>query len=420
MRISYHNGRADKNGRVYSSKHNDRNFNINNAPHIDKNPQLQNVTWNYYHSNETFEQVEQRFYEEHFLQALDNQNQRYIANRQQGRVKTMNDYLKGKQTCPEEVIIQIGSSKNGNASPELLQKIFEEQLQWETERFKNVVTLDWALHTDEATPHIHQRKVWIAKDKDGNQIVSQTKALKAMGIERPDTSKGNSKYNNEKQTYTEMCRQHFQELCLQHGLEIETEPIAQSQKSLSITEYKAKQAKQELDNISHELGSKKIDFLDFQRDYSNVQRQLKGYQKELEQTIHDIDFIKELRSLEWSVRGAAIVPDEELIQAPKVRYNDKPGYFISEPQMQRCLDLDKLSKKFDILFAKLNSLVTTLSRSLSFLFAREHGIDTYNEEFDSKIESIIKPQIIQIANSPEVNKHEPQLKRIIDDGLDLE
>ena len=421
MRISYHNGRADKNGRVYSSKHNDRNFDVSKAPHIDKSSQRQNVTWNYYNSNETFEQVEQRFYEEHFLQALENQNQRYIANRQRGRVKTMNDYLKGKQTCPEEVIIQIGNLKNGNASPEVLQKIFEEQLQWETKTFKNVVTLDWALHTDEATPHIHQRKVWIAEDKDGNQIVSQTKALKAMSIERPDTSKSNSKYNNEKQTYTEMCRQHFQELCLQHGLEIETEPIAQSQKSLSITEYKAKQAKQELDNISHKLGSKKIDFLDFQRDYSIAQHQLEEYRKERDQTIHDIDFIKELKRLENEART---IPDkEEPIKADKVSYKGESGYFITNSQMERFLKLDEISKNLNALVAKLDRIFTAITKSLSCLWAKQHGVDEqklYSNEFNFKVEKFIKPQIMQIANSIEVDTHRPREKRIIDDGIDLE
>ena len=417
MRISYHNGRADKNGRVYSSKHNDRNFNINNAPHIDKNPELQNVTWNYYHSNQTFEQVEQRFYEEHFLQALDNQNQRYIANRQQGRVKTMNDYLKGKQTCPEEVIIQIGSSKNGNASPELLQKIFEEQLQWETERFKNVVTLDWALHTDEATPHIHQRKVWIAEDKDGNQIVSQTKALKAMGIERPDTTKGNSKFNNEKQTYTEMCRQHFQELCLQHGLNIETEPIAQSQKSLSITEYKAKQSKQELDNVKRALGNAHSNLLETKQDYSDCQRYLNGARNKFNETVNDIDFIKALRRFENDVPTVA---KDEKICCGKTKYKDKNGkvyngYFVPDWQMERLFKIHEMSKNFNTLVAKLNSLVTAISKSLSCLLAREHGINPYNKEFDSKVESVIKPQIIQIANDLETEERKPRLKRIIDD-----
>lgn len=420
MRVSYHNGRADKNGRVYSSKHNDRNFDISKAPHIDNSSRSQNVTWNYYRSNATFEQVEQRFYEEHFSRALDNQNQRYIANRQHGRVKTMNDYLKGKQTCPEEVIIQIGNLKNGNASPEVLQKIFEEQLQWETKTFKNVVTLDWALHTDEATPHIHQRKVWIAEDKDGNQIVSQNKALKAMGIERPDTTKVTSKFNNEKQTYTEMCRQHFQELCLQHGLEIETEPIAQSQKSLSITEYKAKQSKRKLDNLTQELVFAKSDINDIAHDNRRLQDELIETQNKLARAKDDVDFINELKRFENDVPTVA---KDEKICCGKTKFKDKngkvyDGYFVPDWQMKRLFEIHEMSKNFHALVAKLNGILTAISKSLSYVLAKERGIDERKlnrKEFNSKIENDIKPQIMQIANSLEIDTHKSKLKRIIDD-----
>ena len=421
MRVSYHNGRADKNGRVYSSKHNDRNFDISKAPHIDNSSRSRNVTWNYYRSNATFEQVEQRFYEEHFSRALENQNQRYRANRQHGRVKTMNDYLKGKQTCPEEVIIQIGNLKNGNASPEVLQKIFEKQLQWETEKFKNVVTLDWALHTDEATPHIHQRKVWIAEDKDGNQIVSQNKALKAMGIERPDTSKVTSKFNNEKQTYTDMCRQHFQELCLQHGLEIETEPIAQSQKSLSITEYKAKQSKQKLDNLTQELVFAKSDINDIAYDNRRLQDELIETQNKLARAKDDVNFINELKRFENDIKIAPV--KDEKIHGVKTDYTDKDGkvhsgYFIPDWQMNEVFRLKEMSNNLKMLVAKLDGLFTAISKSLSYLLAKERGIDERKlnrKEFNLKIERDIKPQIMQIANSLEVDTHKPKLKRIIDD-----
>ena len=426
MRVSYHNGRADKNGRVYSSKHNDRNFDISKAPHIDNSSRSRNVTWNYYRSNATFEQVEQRFYEEHFSRALDNQNQRYIANRQHGRVKTMNDYLKGKQTCPEEVIIQIGNLKNGNASPEVLQKIFEEQLQWETKTFKNVVTLDWALHTDEATPHIHQRKVWIAEDKDGNQIVSQNKALKAMGIERPDTNKVTSKFNNEKQTYTDMCRQHFQELCLQHGLEIETEPIAQSQKSLSITEYKAKQSKQELDNLTQELIFTKADINDSAYHNQMLQDELIETQNKLERAIDDVDFINALKRFKNDVK-ITTVEDEKIHGVPTTFTDEKgnvySGCFVPDWQMGEIFKLKEMSKNFKKLVAELNGLITAISKTLCYVLAKERGVDERKlnrKEFNSKIESDIKPQIIDIANSLEIDTHKAKFQRIIDDGFDLE
>ena len=34
MRLTFHNGKTHKNGKIYSTKHNDRNFDVNNAKHI--------------------------------------------------------------------------------------------------------------------------------------------------------------------------------------------------------------------------------------------------------------------------------------------------------------------------------------------------------------------------------------------------
>lgn len=56
------------------------------------------------------------------------------------------------------------------------------------------------------------------KDKDGHFIIAQEKALREAGIELPDPSKPEGRYNNRKITFDKMRREMFQEICLKHGL----------------------------------------------------------------------------------------------------------------------------------------------------------------------------------------------------------
>ena len=249
-RVTMHNGRAGKSG-IFTAKHNDRNFDTSTAEHIKTDQVKKNWTWHRYQKTDaamTFDQAEKRFYEERFGKSLELQNERHRQSRHLERVKTIDEYRTSKQTCPEETILQVG--KLGDTiSPQLLHKIALEQINWEIKTFPNVKVLDAAIHVDEdGAPHMHKRQVWIANGKDG-LTVSQNKALKEMGIERPDTSKKENRWNNAKMTYTERCRDHFQELCRKHGLDIEVEPKDASESGLSLLEYQRRQEQAKLDDM---------------------------------------------------------------------------------------------------------------------------------------------------------------------------
>ena len=45
--------------------------------------------------------------------------------------------------------------------------------------------LDWALHLDEGTPHIHERHVFDCKNRYGELCPQQEKALEELGIPLP-------------------------------------------------------------------------------------------------------------------------------------------------------------------------------------------------------------------------------------------
>lgn len=85
--------------------------------------------------------------------------------------------------------------------------------------------LDWALHLDEATPHIHERHVFDAKNKYGELCPQQDKALEELGFELPDPAKKKGKYNNRKMNFDAECRKLFLEIAQRNGVQVECEPV---------------------------------------------------------------------------------------------------------------------------------------------------------------------------------------------------
>ena len=242
MRATIHNGRTSHLG-AFTPKHNDRNFNISHAEHIDPERVKDNKYWNWTGNPKmSFEDAEIAFYEKHIKQHLDAQNARYTAQRHAERVKSMDEYRKSPQTCPEEVILQIG--KLGDTIPaDMMARIIQEQINWEQKIFPGVKVLDVALHMDEqGAPHIHERRAWVYTDKQGNLAISQNKSLEQMGVELPNPDKPRSRFNNRKQTFSKRCREHLLQICKEHGLEIEEIPQEKSKSGRTLEDYKAGEA----------------------------------------------------------------------------------------------------------------------------------------------------------------------------------
>lgn len=100
---------------------------------------------------------------------------------------------------------------------------------------------------------MHERKVWIGHDKDGNPVIGQDKALREMGIKSPIPDKKLSKFNNPKITYTRLCREKFIDICRSHGLEIEVAPKEASKSGLTLLEYQSNQEQQKITELSDQV-----------------------------------------------------------------------------------------------------------------------------------------------------------------------
>lgn len=241
-RTTLHNGRKNKQGQAYSPRHNDRKFDLDKAEHIEQERTKENVYWHYLQKENPdmdFSTAEKVFYKNHFEEALKIRNSSYIQHGNKKQVKTLEEYM--QEHCPEETIWMIGNAED-MIPAKILHNVWTEQKTWMEAMFPQVTVLDWALHVDEqGAPHIHERHVFIGHDKKGREVVGQNKALAEMGISAPNPQKPTGRHNNAKMTYTAICRQHFQELCKRHGLDIEVQPRERSEMGLTQAEYKARQ-----------------------------------------------------------------------------------------------------------------------------------------------------------------------------------
>ena len=204
MKTTRHNGRSGKHG-TYDAKHNDRRFDVENSEHIDAERTKMNVYWDCYQGYSlqndkdeqarfTFTEIEKAYYVEKYSDHVDGQNERNRKARHYDRVKTIDAILENNKTCPEETLLQLGN-------------------------------MDWALHLDEATPHIHERHVFDAVNQYGELCPQQDKALEELGFELPKPNEKKGKYNNRKMVFDEECRKLFISICQNHGLTIDVEPV---------------------------------------------------------------------------------------------------------------------------------------------------------------------------------------------------
>ena len=256
MKGTRHNGRSGKDG-VYNPLHNDRRFDPEHSEHIDNERVRQNIYWDCYQGyttmadrgkedNFSFNQIELAYYVEHYSDYVMNQNARHEKARHPDRCKGVEDILKSKKTCPEESIYQLGTIEE-HASAQTLVMVFDEFKKEFDEHFgSNVHIIDWSLHMDEATPHIHERHVFDATNRYGEIEPKQEEALKQLGFELPQPDKARSRTNNRKMVFDSACRVMFLDICKRHGLELDEEPSYGGRQYLEKQDYIRMKQKEEI------------------------------------------------------------------------------------------------------------------------------------------------------------------------------
>ena len=258
LKLTRHNGRAGTHG-TYNPKHNDRSFNLANSEHIDQERAKGNIYWDCFHGFRsvlappdpddlaaTFSDVERRFYETHYTAFVEGQNERNAKNRHTERNRSIPDLLSSRKTCPEETICQLGTLAEHASAEDLLNTVTEFIDEFKDKFGDHVHVLDWALHLDESTPHIHERHVFDCENQYGEIAPQQEKALEALGFELPDPAKPLSRRSNRKITFDAACRKMLFEIAKRHGLDLEEEAEYGNRKYLEKQDFILAKQKEQL------------------------------------------------------------------------------------------------------------------------------------------------------------------------------
>ena len=258
MKLTRHNGRSGRHG-TYNPRHNDRRFDVENSEHIDADRARQNIYWDCYRGFTThefrenpeqpdfsFEEIERMFYYEHYGGHVEAQNARNEKTRHTERNRTVEDLLKNNKTCPEESIYQIGTMEQ-SVPPDTLFSIVNEFYEEFERRFgSHIHILDWALHLDEGTPHIHERHVFDCENRYGELCPQQEKALEELGVPLPNPDKPKGRHNNRKQTFDAVCRTILFDITKRHGLHLDQEPSYGGRDYLEKQDYILMKQKEQL------------------------------------------------------------------------------------------------------------------------------------------------------------------------------
>ena len=251
-RVTLHNQKG-RTGTGFAASHIDRT-NTAAAEHIDEAASVRNQYWTRDGDND-FTRSEMRFYETHFRAALEARNTRYMASRHDERCQSMTDYYRNQKSCPDETLLYVGKTGN-TVDGEKLWGLALQYRDWVEKTYPNYKPLSMALHVDEqGAPHIHLRAVFVTHDKDKHHVVGMEKALREMGIERPDPAKKEGRRNNRKMVFTAACRQKLQELAQAAGIEIETNPREKSKTGLSLATY---QVRREEEKAAAAIASREV------------------------------------------------------------------------------------------------------------------------------------------------------------------
>lgn len=222
MKASVHFGRGN-------ADHNDRSYDKSEKEHDIIKATIGDRNKTFY-ENEI--DIYQKLYEEKRLRT----NENYIKNGHPERcTKTIEDYY--KKNVPTELILQIGN-KEKSVGGEVLKKATEELIR-ELQN-KRVQVLNYAIHRDETTEHVHVRMTF-PHEKNGVIENNRAQFLKDVGYELPKPEEKEGRYNNRMISFTNDVRERFISIVREKGLEIDSEPSEEHKRHLSVHDYKLQQ-----------------------------------------------------------------------------------------------------------------------------------------------------------------------------------
>lgn len=325
------NGRKSKDGMAYNANHNTLETTRRGQSHIDQKRLELNSYFQFKsdgsmlrikggHGGFDAKKHEKKIYDALYGEGLKARNERYTKTRHLERVRTIKDLYQDPKTAPLETIFQIGNSKD-DMDPILrtnaLTRAWAETVQVMQEKYgEHMKFLDAALHCDEAVDHIHCRVAFIGHDRHGFAVPSQNSALAAMGFERPDLDRPNSRYNNPTISFTDELRETFYQACERQGIKINREVQSYSQRQVEILEYKCDRYREENQALEQQAREARERAAAAEDRQQRAEEKTQAAQEALERVLGDTNTLKdEIKALRAS--QAALEAENERLTDKK-------------------------------------------------------------------------------------------------------
>ena len=316
MKATIRNGRATASGQVYNANHNTRAATRAMENHIDHERTAENIHFQFTNDGQIIrcgsfdaKAFELERYEHLYGAGQRAKNERYIQDGHPERCKTIEDIYTSKRTAPMETIVQLGNRDTDIDPQERMRKLAAATFQLiDNMRQRwgdNFHILDISLHQDESVIHGHIRSTFSATDTFGYQVPNQSKAFAAMGIERPDPTAKEGKYNCPLMTFSETIRQEFYDLCERQGVAIDREVKNPSQKHLSVLEYKCQQ-------MTAEVASLSVEKQQLETVAAKQAQAIEEAKAEIEEVKAERDTLRDQNSVSRTIQEALKQPDRPI------------------------------------------------------------------------------------------------------------
>lgn len=302
--------RATSSGKVFNPNHNTNEQLRATEPHIDASRMVDNFYIEIQAGNVEVKHeggkggyfsatTERKRYEELYGDGLEARNARYREKGKKDNERTLSKLFRDIKTAPIEGIYQIGNKNTDISRKELGEKLyiaFQDFFGQIKEKYSgNLIPLDFSLHMDEATPHIHFRYTLGAVDKFGYFMPNQTQALKEMGFDRQDTTKERSRYNNAGVTYSDATREMFYQCCEKLGLVIDREVESPSRRQEEIHLFKFHKMQEDIARLEMEIKENEKRTEQVLIQYQNTHENLTQTQAQLSALYNALENIEQSR-----------------------------------------------------------------------------------------------------------------------------
>ena len=211
-----------------SANHVSRDFDTTKAQHIDQSRIADDVIVSYCPTAPTQKDAEIEWYRNRYQPTIDAINANYVSHHKKYKCTDAVKMYNSDKYRPEELILQIGD-RNTTVTHDTAVQAMSDMVNYirdySTAHGNHIHVLDYGLHAEEASYHMHVRVVYDYQDDKGLYRINQNKALELSGIDLPHPDAAPDRYNNRKIAYDTMMRGKWQDIVQSYDYDVIREPI---------------------------------------------------------------------------------------------------------------------------------------------------------------------------------------------------